>query len=256
MSYWLSELAVAGDNFNVEYLKINPKGTVPSLVVRSESNTLTDSRDILDYLDQVSASSRVSSLTPFDAAARVTMDAIIELVHSNDADTNLILLQARDLEEYQEKQSGPFGAYIAVRQTVLEGNHATYPEYTLYGSKAKENGVFHKIYTTGPGIERDAFFESTRNGYRKFSRAMDRLESLLVLPYAVGDDITRADLNAIPWLAHAMAGVGTKEIKDLSKLQAHVQKTVPGFAIGPKTQRWWYNYTERDSFKEVFPVLH
>jgi glutathione S-transferase len=229
---------------------------VPSLVVSSQTQPITDSRFIVEYLDQSRTGSQSLRLTPSDQATKAMMDAIIELVHSSDATTNIVLLKARDEEEYNKIQIGPFAAYIAVRQQTLEKYSSALPDHTFYGPKAKQNGLIHRIYTTGPGSERDTFFSSTHEGYRKFAKAMDRLESLLVLPYAVGESVTCADINAVPWLAHILAGVGTKEITDLSKLESHIQKTVKDFKIGPKTQKWWNNYTERESFKKVFPVLH
>lgn len=247
---------VAAENFDPEYLKVNPNGTVPSLVVSSLPQPIIDSRFILEYLDQSRTGSESPSLTPSDQATKARMDAIVDLVHSDDAGTNLILLQARDEEEYNEKRAGPFAAYIATRQQTLEKHGSAFPNHIFYGPKAKENGSIHRIYTTGPGSERDTFFSSTHTRYRKFAKVVDRLESLLVLPYAVGENVTYADINAVPWLAHALAGVGTKEITDLSKLESHIQKTVEDFKIGPKTQKWWNNYTERESFKAVFPVLH
>jgi glutathione S-transferase len=228
-------------------------GTVPSLVVPSLPQPLTDSRDVLAHLDSLKPT---NPLIPSDAKAKATMQVIIDLVHGDDVSTNLILLQARDMEEYEGKRDGPFGAYIATRQNVLEKHRAAYPEHGFYGPKAQENGVLHNIYTKGSEEEREAFFKDTHVAYGKFAEEMDRLESLIVLPYAVGEEVSLADLNAVPWLAHALAGVGTTEIKDLSKLEAHLRKSVPGFKIGEKTKKWWENYTEREAFKEVFPVLH
>lgn len=243
--------AVQAENFHHNYLSINPNGTVPSLIVPS-LKPLTDSRDVLAYLDEIST----PSLTPSDPKAKATMQEIIDLVHSDAASTNLILLQARDPDEYEAKRSGPFAAYIGRRQKVLEANKASYPEHSFYRPKAKENEKMHKIYTTGPCAERDEFFKNTHAAYVKFVAEMDRLDTLLVLPYAAGESVTLADLHAVPWLAHALAGVGTTEIRDLGKLEAHLRKSVPEFRIAAKVQRWWDNYTERAAFKEVFPVLH
>jgi glutathione S-transferase len=243
---------VAAENFQPDYLKINPMGTVPSLIVPSLTQPLTDSRDILKYLDEI----KTSTLIPLDEIAKEKMEAIIDLVHSEDVNTNIILLQARNLEEYEDIRNGVFGAYIATRQEVLEKHRAAYPDHPFYGPKSEENGILHNLYTTVPSAEHDAFFKITDEDYIKFAAELDRLETILVLPYAVGDRVTLADLHVVPWLAHAMAGVGTKEIKDLSKLEAHLQKSVPTFKIGPKTQKWWDNYTDRAAFKEVFPFLH
>jgi glutathione S-transferase len=243
---------VAAANFDPEYLMINPMGTVPSLVVPSLSKPLTDSRDVLNYLDEV----KTPSLTPSDPKLKAIMDAIVSLVHSDDVGTDLILLQARDVEELNGKRTGGYGDFIAVRQKVLENNHTAYPDHPFYGPKAIENGALHNLYTTKPSAEHEAFFKETQAGYVRFAAEVDRLETLLVLPYAAGEQVTHADLHAVPWLAHAMAGVGTKEIGDLSTMEAHIQKSVPEFKFGPKLQKWWENYTSRAAFKEVFLELH
>lgn len=182
--------------------------------------------------------------------------AIVALVHSDDAGTNLILLQARDMEEYECKRTGAFGEFIATRQKVLENHHSANPEHPFYGPKVMENGALHRIYTTKPSAEHARFFEETQAGYVRFAAEIDRLETLLILPYAAGEEVTHADLHAVPWLAHAMAGVETKEIGDLSKLEYHIRKSVPDFKFGPKTHKWWGNYTSRTAFKEIYPQLH
>lgn len=239
-------------NFDPEYLKINPMGTVPSLVVPSLNKSLIDSRDVLNYLDEI----KTPSLTPSDPKLKATMDAVIALVHSDDVGTNLILLQARDVKELNDKRTGGYGDFIAARQRALEKNHLTYPDHPFYGPKAIENGALHHLYTTGPSAEHDKFFKETHSGYARFAAEVNRLETLLVLPYAAGEQVTHADLHAVPWLAHAMAHVGTKEISDLSKLEDNIKRSVPDFKFGPKLRKWWENYTSREAFKEVFPELH
>lgn len=243
------------DNFEYEYLKnVNPFGTVPTLVISSE-RPLTDSRSILEYLDHSRSSNGNTSLTPPDMEGKVLMNDLIELVHSSDASTNLLLLQARDVLEYEQKKRGPFIPWIALRQAILDTNCSAHPEHEFYATKAKENGMLHHIYTTPVGTEHEEFIRATQAGYRKFTAGMDRLESSLRLPYAVGEDVSQADLHIVPWLSHALLAVGTVDIPDFSKLEAQLQKTVPEFKVGLKTREWWANVGKRDSFKQVFSKL-
>jgi glutathione S-transferase len=164
---------VGAANFEPEYLKINPMGAVPSLVVPSLDRPLIDSRTILEYLDKAKG----PSLKPADVSRKTVMQTIINLVHSDEVGTNLFLLQARDPKEYQEKRSGPFGAFIATRQNKLETLHLAHPEHPFYGPKSRENGMLHHIYTSEPSAEREAFFKETHEGYVKFAREMDRWRS-------------------------------------------------------------------------------
>lgn len=227
-------------------------GTVPSLVVPSLSDPFTDSRNILKYLDE----SRGASLTPHEPKLKQAMENIVELVHSSDADANIILLQPRDMEECESKRSGGAGSFVAVRQRVLEYHHSAHPNHSFYGPKAKENGELHRLYTNKLSAEHQAFFEDTRARYVGLAAVLDRLEDLIILPYAAGKQVTHADLHLVPWLAHMMAAVETKEIGDLWMLEAYIRKSVTNFKLGPKLHKWWANYTSRAAFRDVFPVLH
>jgi hypothetical protein len=166
-----------------DYLKVNPMGTVPSLTVPSLSKPLTDSRDVLAHLDSLKPA---APLVPTSPAVQENIQAIIDIVHGDDVSTNLILLQARDMDEYSDKGDGPFGAYIATRQKVLEKHNTALPEHAFYGPEAEENGMVHKIYTVGSKEEREAFFKDTHESYKKFAGEIDRLGSLIVLSYAGG----------------------------------------------------------------------
>ena len=245
------------ENFEPEYMKINPNGTVPSLVVTAHNKPLIDTRSILEYLDQSSPNStRTPALTPTDPEIKIRANALIELVHSSDLDTNLILLACRDEAELEEKRSGVFGSFVAARQAVLKKYHQIDPSNALYAAKVKENGALSHIYTTGPSDERKAFFVDTQKRYVKFASTMEELNSRIRLPYATGDEVVLADLHIVPWLSHALAGVGTVDPSDFSKLEAHIGKTVPGFKVGDNVRAWWSNFGKRDSFKKVFHTLH
>lgn len=245
---------MTAENFDPDYLKINPNGTVPSLISASFSRHLVDSREILNYLDGSRSSG--TNLTPKDPQVQELVDKLIELVHSDDVGTNLILLQARNKEEMEAKKASPFKDFVGNRQKVLEKNKAAFPDHPFYGPKSAENGALNKLYETDIGPEHEEFFKMTQDMYRKFAAGMDRLESLIVLPYAAGDNVTLADLHIVPWLSHAMAGVGTTDPEDFGKLESHIQKTVPDFTIGPKTREWWLNFSKRPSFMSVFATLH
>ena len=63
---------IKGEQFDPEYLKINPQGVVPALVT-DDGTTLTQSMAILEYLDEVYPE---PALLPADAAARARVRAL------------------------------------------------------------------------------------------------------------------------------------------------------------------------------------
>ncbi|KAK3196876.1 hypothetical protein K4F52_000220 [Lecanicillium sp. MT-2017a] len=242
------------DNFDPEYLKINPNGTVPSFTSPSLSGSLYESTDILRHLDSLSGP---PTLVPRDADTKAKSDAILALVHSSEMDTNVILLQARDVDEMKAKKSTGLPDWLAARQKKLEQEHAAHPDHPFYGPKAKENGYLNDLYAADLGEQHEAFYKSTRDSYDKLAAGMDKLDSLLQLPYAAGEAVTEADFHAVPWLSHAMRGAGTNadEIQNFAPLEALMQKTVPGYKVGEKTRKWWANMAETAAFKEVFAKL-
>lgn len=252
----LTRNIVTAANFDPEYLKINPNGTVPSITAASLNKPLTESADCLTYLDQARPNSGVN-LTPRDPKTQEIVQKLINLVHSDAVGTNLILLMARDKEEFQGKQSSMWKDYVGTRQQVLEQNRTAHPEHEFYGGKSMENGMLNGLYTSEEiGPHHEAFFAHSREGYQKFANGVAELDSLLVLPYAAGEEVTLADLHVVPWLAHAMWGAGASEVGDFAPLEELVRKSVPGFKVGEKIRQWWSTFGERESFKKVYPALH
>ncbi|KAK5989324.1 hypothetical protein PT974_10839 [Cladobotryum mycophilum] len=247
------DLGIA-DNFSPEYLAINPNGTVPSLTSPDLEKPLSESTDILRYINGF----RGGNLIPKDAAAKAKVQAILDVVHSDEVGTNLILLQFRDAGELEGKKTSPFNDFVSNRQARLVKERAAHPEHPFYGPKSEENGVLHKLYVTDIGDEHHKFFKLTHDMYRDFAQGMEKLDQLLVLPYAAGNNVTEADFHVVPWLSHAMAGAGTdpKDVQNFEVLEKLIQKSVSGFKVGGKTREWWSNISSTKAFKEVFSTLH
>ncbi|KAH7176135.1 hypothetical protein EDB81DRAFT_897188 [Dactylonectria macrodidyma] len=224
---FLCQLAVGAEaDYDIKEIDLgmsDTHGTVPSLTSASLEKPLTDSIDILRYLD---------GLRP--------VQAILDLVHSDDLGTNLILLQARDTEEMHRKKNSDWKTFLENRQTRLDKERVSNTGHPSYGSKAQENGQLYKLYVTKIGPEHRLFFKKTHEMYRSFATGMEKLEALLVLLYAAGDTITEADWHVAPWLSHAMAGAGTNlsEIQDFEPLEKLIQKSVSGFTVGLRTREW------------------
>jgi glutathione S-transferase len=215
---------------------------------------LSESADVLRFLDKLKGG---PSLVPEDPETKRKVQSLLDLVHSSDVDTGILLL-ARNAEEMNAKKNSPWKVFVVNRQDKLEKERAAHPDHPFYGPKSAENGYLYNFYTTETGPAHESFYAMTQEAYRKFAGGMDKLEKLLVLPYAAGDALTEADFHVVPWLAHAMEGAGTEpsETQDFEPLEKMIQKSIPDFKVGPNTKKWWANMNETATFKKVYPVLH
>lgn len=247
---------VKAENFDPEYLEKNPNGTVPTLTAPHLSQPLVDTRQILEYLDQSRPSMEGPNLTPVEPRDKCIASALIELVHSNDLETGVILFGCLNDSEIHRMQASPFMAYVVARQTALESYHSADPTNSFYGAKLTENGALYSVLTGSPNADRTAFFADTSAKYTRFAAGLDKLEDEIRLPYATGDHVSLADLHIAPWLSHTLFALGATDPSDFSKLEGRIQQVVPDFKLGPKIPEWWKNFGKRDSFQKVFKVLH
>ncbi|KAL1953864.1 hypothetical protein VTO42DRAFT_2088 [Malbranchea cinnamomea] len=247
---------LGGENFNPDFLRIQPNGTIPALTSSDLEEPLIESADILRYLDKLRPGSR--SLFPANPAQRQKVDALIEHIHQPHMSTNLILLGARNKEEMDGKRTGPFKQFVNNRQEKLERYAAAHSELNqFYAPKTKENAKLYELYNRAEvGPEHEQFFRDTHEGYRALARGLENLDSLLVLPYAAGESVTAADFHIVPWLAHALWGAGGTSIDDFQPLEKSIQKSDPDFRFGEKTKAWWKNISATPAFQHVFPQLH
>lgn len=252
IDYHVKDISLSnGDNFAPEYIAINPNGTVPSLTAPSLSKPLTESADILRWID----ARGTKTLAPEDAARS---KEILDLMHSPSMSTNLILFQARDADEMAGKQASAWNAFLEGRQTRLDKELAAQPTHPFYVSKTAENLSVTSLYRADVGPTHEDFYKMTKEMYRTLAAGLDKLDSLIALPYAAGSRVSEADYNTVPWLAHAMMGADTPvaDVQDFGPLERLIQKSVPDFKIGSNTKKWWSNIAKTEAFKEVYPVLH
>lgn len=244
------------DNFAPDYLKINPNGTVPSLTAPSLPGPLSDSVDILRYLDGVRPGT--APLVPQDADTRAKAQQVIDLVQSAQVSTNILFFNARSVAELDDKKRGWSKAFIDARQHRLVKEKAADAGHSFYGPKVTENGTVFDKYATPLGHADESFFAQSEEAYKGFAAGVAKLETLLVLPYAAGAALSEADFHVIAWLSHSMVAAGSdvEKVHDFSTLEEVVGKSVPGFAIGPRVRKWWTTVSEEASFKKVFPKLN
>lgn len=126
-----------GENFSPAYLRINPKATLPTLVVplaetmSSEMDTkfraITSTREVLKFLDQSRSAhildqrgeNATANPAPVLAPATVEGNAIaekfLEMVHGMEADPNFLLLAAKSPEDVKKQAGAMQGTFVKNR---------------------------------------------------------------------------------------------------------------------------------------------
>lgn len=133
---------VKAENFDPSYLRINSKGTVPTLVVpllettSAEVDTkfraINDTKAILEFLDKsrsqntLAASSTSSAedapapiLAPATIEGKAVSDEIIKLVHDQTVDPNFLILGIRNQAELDKAKHGLPGIFVSNRHNAL-----------------------------------------------------------------------------------------------------------------------------------------
>ncbi|WVN86820.1 uncharacterized protein L203_101993 [Cryptococcus depauperatus CBS 7841] len=274
-------------NFNPSYLKINIHGTIPTLVVPilettgidvdTKYRSLKDTVSICDFLDQARSahSSNTSSNKPAPTLgsatidAKVTSDAIIDLIHLPAVDPNFIAIAALNAQELKEKASQRPGKSLSARREALQKyitearESVSQPSVTakegsltynqkiiqFLEEKLKVNEEVWEIYNGTAGQEKEEQFYQVSNKAwsENLPGVLEKLEEMIEGPFTMGDQLSLADLHAISWLARIISIAGGKPVAD--GIDAISTKT--GKPIEPKLKKFWESWLERESFQKV-----
>lgn len=121
-----------GENFSPAYLRLNPAGTVPCLVVpyehtlddgvKTKFKALCNTKDVVQFLDTSTNSSSFAapSLSPATIEGSSTSKELIEHIHQDSIDPNTLLLVWRNEDERKAKAGGLPGGFLRGRQDALE----------------------------------------------------------------------------------------------------------------------------------------
>ncbi len=132
-----------------------------------------------------------------------------------------------------------------------------------YDEKLQALAPVYDVYTSSATSSASAeakeqLLRLSQARWANLSNVFDQLESganALRLPYALGDQISLADIHVIAWLARivfvsegasASAASATKK-KGLDAVEEQV-----GRSIGPKVRQYWEAVQLRDSFKHTY----
>ncbi|KAG0151115.1 hypothetical protein CROQUDRAFT_651650 [Cronartium quercuum f. sp. fusiforme G11] len=229
-----------GENFCPEFLRLNPRGTVPVLVVPvinpepdhpQKYKSLTDSAQILEFLDvsRKPHSSHHSSnlnpaptLSPAIISAKMESDKLINLVHDELHDLNFLKRGCLNWEDVEKKGS----EYSVIKQFINnriealekyseENSTATNAIKSVWEDRLKSDKQIMEIYSKSATPEvANEFFKRTLKVWEKVVMMLGKIFRTIAShngDYILGEQISLVDLHIGAWLARLFTILGYAE---------------------------------------------
>ncbi|KAA1471514.1 hypothetical protein DENSPDRAFT_837519 [Dentipellis sp. KUC8613] len=250
-----------GENFAPSFLRLNPKGTVPTLVVPFE-NTLspdtesrykavTDVKAIVDLLDRSrSATSRTHttshapapSLSPATIAFCAITDSIVNLLHEGPVSPELLFyMNARNETELRDtaKTVLPFlqGRKDALERFLTESEQsAVHVSEKTKGFWLEKKRSTEELLSVFKDIEKEAGDKARQEYYLSTAAAwevslalvLSKLNTEIIGPFSLGDQFSTADVHVAAWLAWVIRLSGGKLSDSGAVAVATIEKRVGG----------------------------
>ncbi|KAK0198339.1 hypothetical protein F5146DRAFT_1019172 [Armillaria mellea] len=282
-----------GGNFDPSFLRLNNKGMVPTLVVplqktlsedvESRYRAITESKAIIEFLDKsrspwsqthTTSQAPAPSLTPATIAFTETSAEMIELVHTDEVDpSNLKYMNARDADSLKSLAREMLPA-LHTRRDALSKYISNADNGTIQVSEKvktlwKEQkaatevllGLYKNADVPGSALDpeekskRAEYFEMATCARASLGRTLLRLEKDIIGPFALGDQLSIADIHLSAWLARIVKLAGGTMTNDgsaaVERLQHHVGTE---FKLDQKGRlsEYWDAMRERPSWKKVY----
>ncbi|KAI0704880.1 hypothetical protein BC835DRAFT_705273 [Cytidiella melzeri] len=235
---------VEGENFSPKFLKLNPAGTLPTLVA-DDGKIYTNTTDVVKYL--VGSSSK--KVTPGNSA-------LIAKIHEDKYDPNFILLTTRNDEEFTKAASGFPAEFVSNRQNALlkysaSSEGAAFKDF--YNAKIDGNGSILKIYK-GETPNADFFATSTSHWETIADFILKDLNDALPSSGFIGGaEPGEDDFHVGAWLTRVAWVAGATPVPEgINALEKELKAPVPA-----KVASYWKAWIVRPSFKKVYEkTLH
>ncbi|KDQ63573.1 hypothetical protein JAAARDRAFT_29594 [Jaapia argillacea MUCL 33604] len=236
-----------GENFLPTYLRINPKGTVPTLVVpfektlsadvESRFKALTDSISIVQFLDKsrtVISRTHTTSAAPAPALAPATIafsavsKRIIELLHADDVSSYVLTFETAKDEASLKVLAKVLLPMLRARRETLDSLLSEAEKGTVHASektklfwleKKVQDGPILSVFEDAEKAESELDTEGKEKRRAYFEKAkklweVDLKELLVVVskemigPFVLGDQISIADLHLAAYLTRVISLAG------------------------------------------------
>jgi len=220
-----------GHNYSPEYLRLNMSANLPALVVplektlspdiESRYKAITDPKKILEFLDNsrsarshthTTSAAPGPSLSPATIALSSISTTLIDLLHSPPADPEVISTANPSL---LSSSSPPPEEFIASYQDIVEtlkGYLTATEEGKVHVSekvkafwKAKlesHEELLRVLAPTGSEDLKKQYLEKANQVWKVgLKEVLEKVNKELVGPYALGDQLSLADIHLAVWLA-------------------------------------------------------
>ncbi|KAH9081630.1 hypothetical protein EDB83DRAFT_2333937 [Lactarius deliciosus] len=241
-----------GENFSPTFLRINPKGTVPTLVVpfedtltndmESRYKAITDIEAIIAFLDKsrsVMSHTHTTSAAPAPALSPATIElsamakSIIALIHSSPASPELLFYFNAGDSTTLKTVSPSISAFLNGRKGALEHYLAEDEAKEIRVSEKTKKFWLEKKSTTeellasldeadksepdlseGGKKAREEYFEKTKAAWEVgLALVLTKLSKELVGPFALGEQISIVDVHLAAWL-HELVTLSGGDTRD------------------------------------------
>ncbi|KAI0801211.1 hypothetical protein C8Q74DRAFT_1240811 [Fomes fomentarius] len=261
-----------GENFAPSYLRLNPNGTVPTLVVplektlspeiESRYKAIQDTKSIVEFLDKSrSAQSRTHttstapspSLAPATIAFNTTSNLIVDLLHSQAADPNaLFYMNARSEEDLRTlaKTILPFltGRRDALAKLLADSESGAIQvsdkTRAFWQVKKLAAEKFIQVFeqsdksaaelSDGARQSREEYLKSAHAAWVGLKDVLNTLNKEVIGPYVLGDQLSIADLHLAAWLARIALLAGATPSEDGNAVLTKIEAHVGDGLTLPK----------------------
>ncbi|WVR07180.1 hypothetical protein IAU60_004221 [Kwoniella sp. DSM 27419] len=243
---WVSINLAEGKNFEPEYLKINPAGTVPTLIADGQN-----------YQDSISAVHELVKRAPHPPKTDAhTSTSIIEEIHAAAHDPNATLLFAINDDDRKEKANGLPKGFLEGRQKALDrlaqDPPAEFKDFLL--KKKADNQQLLDFYISEPdSATKDAHYGQGKQLWKSVGIAVRGVITQALQknggPFAGGSEPSEVDYHLITWLARTITNTGVEPGSPASVAIPKLQEYTGGYNIDPVVGKYWDAWLARDSFK-------
>jgi len=259
-----------GENLDPTFLRLNPKATVPVLVVPYENSlrdddghykALTDTKIIVEFLDKsrsmLSHTHSIStapapSLTPATIAALNSCQLIIgEILHSNEANPDTLrYLNARNDASLATVAKDTISTLKQRQQTLVkhlsqvENREIQVSEKVkkLWSERLDATNVILTVLVDadkaeseldeGAKANRHAFFKTARQAWEvNLGGILVQLSKEMAGPYSLGDQFSIADLHLAGWLSRVVSLCGGNINDDGSTVVMKIEDHIGGVKL-------------------------